>query len=85
MTNADYLPETAAEIVKTAESTCICRWDRVNDPDDIEDAKQFGRYSKTLLVITYDAICGYKNHGDRGKREEKRVVRFLDDGSIEDL
>jgi hypothetical protein len=85
MSYADDMPETAAELVKTEESHCICRWEWIADPNDLAAAADFQRPPQTLTKITYSAACKYSNHGARGQRNEYRLLRFTGSGHVEDV
>jgi len=68
---ADNLPEDAAELVKTEESGCICRWDWIADPKDT-DFKGFRKYPRCVIQITFLESCPYGDHSNRAG--SKRIV-----------
>lgn len=65
--------------------TCICQRENVPDPADV-DWKQYGRgYPKVVTEIVFSVFCTYEDHAMRAVRKEKRVIRFLDNGTVEDV
>jgi hypothetical protein len=64
---------------------CICQRENVPDPEDV-NWKEYGRqYPKTVLQITFSIFCDYSNHAERGRKNEVRLIRFLDNGGVEDV
>jgi|SRR5271163_768546 len=57
----DYLPETANDLINTC-LRCSCRLDYVPDPGDIDAAKEFRRYPRSLLRITFSLTCKKEEH-----------------------
>jgi len=57
----DYLPETADQLINNF-LRCSCRWDYVPAPDDIDAAKEFHRYPRSLLRITFSLTCQKYKH-----------------------
>jgi len=77
MTDFDYLPETANELVVVTNDRCICRHDDVVDSTDVEkpeSPKPFGKwYPRTIWkVVEYNPECRYGDHAERFKLTAKQ-------------
>jgi hypothetical protein len=67
MSDLDWLPETAAELVTPPSARCVCRFDDVPDPDDVEtdsSPKPFGKWypRTTFRLVAYNPQCRYGDH-----------------------
>jgi len=86
MNYADTLPEDADDLVTVTNCcACICVWERIPDPDDLEDAALWHRYPATLLKITYVMGCKYADHSSKAIRGEHRLLKFVDNGTTQDV
>jgi hypothetical protein len=83
MSYADDLPEDVNQLA-TMTAKCVCQWDDVADPLDT-DWKDFRPYPRTITQITFDWRCKYGNHAARAKKGEQRRIRFLDNGTVQDV
>jgi hypothetical protein len=83
MSYTDELRENVNELA-TMVTRCICRWDDVADPVDT-DWWMFRQYPRTITQITFNRGCRYGNHAARAKKGEQRRIRFLDNGTVQDV
>ena len=70
MSNLDWLPETADELVTRPTDRCICRFADVPDPDDVEEEcspRPFGKWypRTTWKLVEYNPKCRYGDHAKR--------------------
>jgi hypothetical protein len=66
-TNFDWLPEKAEDLFVTTSPHCVCRFDDVPDPTDVEtdcSPKPFGKwYPRTIwTLVEYNPTCRYGDH-----------------------